>query len=41
MVIKYMVCKVWLLVKGDVIVGFVGVMVDVFILFECFEIKLE
>lgn len=40
-VMKGNVCKVCLFVKGDVIVGFVGVIVDVLVLVEWFEGKLE
>lgn len=35
-----MVRKVWCLYEGKVLVGFVGSVVDVFMLFEKFEIKL-
>lgn len=42
MVMKGNVCKVCCLgCEGQVLVGFVGVVVDVFILFELFEVKLE
>lgn len=35
------VCKVCCLYYDKILVGFVGGMVDVFMLFECFEVKFE